>query len=299
MRTAETTSSFLKPHSSRSGQRVCIRKYLSLELQKRLTLLVNMAAIIPPSQPFVLDVGTAVSLAIAFSCMPAAQLLASVALPKNTSRTYQALFIWHAYDFLTHYMVEASFLYHCFFSYIELPVPTSDYPHPASRGLDHLAVIYNRSDRRYGPFYSQSVTGRMWQEYAKADRRWGSADLNVISIELLTCFVAAPAEMFVCYQIAKFTNASSETNKAAIKARIWFAAVAIATAELYGGFMTFAPEWLSGSTQLDTSNPMYLWLYLVFFNVLWVIVPLWVLHAGYKEIRAAFVEAAISPKKTR
>ena len=30
------------------------------------------------------------------------------------------------------------------------------------------------------------------------------------------------------------------------------------TSELYGGFMTFAPEWLTGSPNLDTSNWMYL-----------------------------------------
>jgi hypothetical protein len=27
-------------------------------------------------------------------------------------------------------------------------------------------------------------------------------------------------------------------------------------------WMTFCPEWLTGSPNLDTSNPMYLWLYL-------------------------------------
>jgi hypothetical protein len=26
--------------------------------------------------------------------------------------------------------------------------------------------------------------------------------------------------------------------------------------------MTFAPEWLTGSQNLNTSNPLYLWLYL-------------------------------------
>jgi hypothetical protein len=27
--------------------------------------------------------------------------------------------------------------------------------------------------------------------------------------------------------------------------------------------MTFCPEWLTGSPNLDTSNPLYLWVYLV------------------------------------
>lgn len=254
---------------------------------------------IPKVQPFVLDVPTAISLAIAFACMPAAQVLARFGLPKDTSGLYKVLFIWHAYDFLTHFFVEASYLYHCFFSYIELPVPTSDYPHPASQGLEHVAYLFNRSDRRYGPFYSQSVTSRMWQEYAKADRRWGGADLTVISLELLTVFLAAPAEVYVCYQISKIAKMGNSLAKAQTKCRIWFVAVVVATAELYGGFMTFAPEWLSGSIQLDISNPIYLWLYLVFFNILWVFLPLWILYAGYKEISAAFAATVAFSRKQK
>lgn len=45
--------------------------------------------------------------------------------------------------------------------------------------------------------------------------------------------------------------------------------------------MTFAPEWLTGSPNLDTSNWMYLWLYLTFFNGLWVAFPAWILYEAY------------------
>jgi EXPERA (EXPanded EBP superfamily) len=55
------------------------------------------------------------------------------------------------------------------------------------------------------------------------------------------------------------------------------------------GFMTFAPEWLSGSQNLDTSNFMYLWVYLFFFNMLWVVFPLWVLHEAHDNIVLAFM----------
>lgn len=47
------------------------------------------------------------------------------------------------------------------------------------------------------------------------------------------------------------------------------------------GFMTFCPEWLTGSSALDTSNAMFLWVYLVFFNMLWVFIPAWVLYEAY------------------
>ena len=58
------------------------------------------------------------------------------------------------------------------------------------------------------------------------------------------------------------------------------------------GFMTFAPEWLSGSPNLDTSNFMYLWVYLVFFNMLWVWFPFWILYEAYSNISLAFARAS-------
>lgn len=38
--------------------------------------------------------------------------------------------------------------------------------------------------------------------------------------------------------------------------------------------MTFAPEWLEGNPNLDGSTFSLLWIYLVFMNGLWVVVPL-------------------------
>ena len=52
--------------------------------------------------------------------------------------------------------------------------------------------------------------------------------------------------------------------------------------------MTFAPEWLSGSPNLDTSNFMYFWVYLFFFNMLWVLFPLWILVEAYNNVERAF-----------
>jgi len=46
---------------------------------------------------------------------------------------------------------------------------------------------------------------------------------------------------------------------------------------------------LTGSTQLATHDFVYMWLYLVFFNGLWVCIPLWVLLQAWVEMKAAFV----------
>ena len=50
---------------------------------------------------------------------------------------------------------------------------------------------------------------------------------------------------------------------------------------VYLGFMTFCPEWLTGSLNLDTSNPLHLWVYLVFFNGLWVVIPIMMLYQSW------------------
>ncbi|RMZ83104.1 hypothetical protein DV738_g1226, partial [Chaetothyriales sp. CBS 135597] len=255
-----------------------------------------MAAAALAAPRFELDLDTIISLAIAFCLMPAAQTLATFSLPKSTPIKYKALFIWHAYDFLTHFILEASYLYHCFFSYTQLPVPTEDFPHPASSREHSSPVLYNHVDRQYGPSYGHGPMARLWQEYAKADKRWGGADLNVISLEILTCFLMAPLAVFVCYQISRAMNASDEHSKSVAKARLWFTAIFIATSELYGGFMTFAPEWLSGNTMLTTDDPVFFWLHLVFFNTIWVYIPFWVLFEAYREISTAMT-SSVSPTK--
>lgn len=53
------------------------------------------------------------------------------------------------------------------------------------------------------------------------------------------------------------------------------------------GFMTFCPEWLTGNINLDTSNFMYLWVYLVFFNMLWVFIPFYAIYWAIGDLADA------------
>jgi hypothetical protein len=59
--------------------------------------------------------------------------------------------------------------------------------------------------------------------YAKADSRWGGADLTVVSLELLTVLGAGPLALWICTMIAKRDPMAS----------FWM--VVLATGELYGG----------------------------------------------------------------
>lgn len=248
-----------------------------------------MASSTPTPTPFVLDTPTALSLGFALSFMPIAFLLSKQFLSKSTTLQNQILFIWHSYDALTHFFIEGSYLFHCFFSYITIPSsPSGDYPHPASLTAEGVYFLGHR-DRRYGSWYSDSATARLWQEYAKADKRWGGADLTVIALEILTVGLCGPFALYVCVLLSRLSSTTlSSLRRPKLTAQLYTLATVLATMELYGGFITFAPEWLSGNSNLDTSNPMYLYFYLTFFNILWVFIPLWVIWISWGKIEGAF-----------
>jgi len=50
--------------------------------------------------------------------------------------------------------------------------------------------------------------------------------------------------------------------------------------------MTFAPELLTGGKNLVTDNWLYLWVYLVFFNGLWVVVPVALMYQSWLALTA-------------
>ncbi|KAL9128051.1 MAG: hypothetical protein Q9217_003190 [Psora testacea] len=241
----------------------------------------------PPS--LVIDQTTILSLLAALTLLLAAYVASLSLLPASTTTKIRILFVWHLFDSLTHFLFEGSFLYNCFFTYTSIP-HTADYPHPAS--LTSPGVYFlGYKNRLYGSQYGTSPTAKLWQEYAKADKRWGGADLTIISLELLTVFGAGPLAAYVCELVRQGDRAG----------KLWFWASVLATGELYGGFMTFAPEWLCCSPNLNTSNFLYLWVYLAFFNMLWVIFPLWVLVEAYNNISLAFARAsgAIGPESKK
>ncbi|KAI0354888.1 Emopamil-binding protein [Trametes cingulata] len=129
----------------------------------------------------------------------------------------------------------------------------------------------------YSVFGRQVITSsgpmaQMWKEYALADSRWGTADPTIVSLELLTVFGVGTMCFYVLKQLIQRDPAR----------HYWI--VVLSTSEIYGGWMTFCPEWLTGSPSLDTSNFLFLWVYLFFMNVIWVIIPLWLMYDSYGHI---------------
>ena len=177
----------------------------------------------PGQSPIVIDSTTILSLFSTLLILLSAYLLSHQLLPSPTPLKYRILFVWHAFDALIHFFLEGSFLYNCFFTYVT-STSTLDYPHPAS--LPTVGPFLGYADRTYGSAYGTNPFARLWQEYAKADRRWGGADVTVISLELLTVFGAGPLAVWICELLRRGKGDEG---------RLWFCASVLATGEIYGG----------------------------------------------------------------
>ena len=171
----------------------------------------------------VVDQTTVISLFAALSLLIIAYVLSLRVLHPNTSTKLRVFFIWHLFDALIHFLFEGSFLYNCFFTYTSIP-HTNDYPHPASMTATGVYFL-GYKDRLYGNAYGTNPMAKLWQVYAKADRRWGGSDLGVISLELLTVFGAGPLAAVVCEYV----------RRGAMGKGGWFWATVLATGEIYGG----------------------------------------------------------------
>lgn len=175
--------------------------------------------------------------------------------PTTTTRQTRFLFIWHAFDALIHFILEGSYLYNCFYSFLDTSTigsPVSPVSSTSSTGGDKGYVseflpkgVYflGREDRVYGSTFGTNVFAALWREYAKADRRWGGSDLTVISLELLTVFLAGPVAVWVCVCLAGGSDGSDVRDRkegGGVRGekgmgKAWFWMVVLATGELYGG----------------------------------------------------------------
>lgn len=184
---------------------------------------------------------TVLSLGAVLAIILAAYSLSRAFLPRNTSLKIRLLFIWHIFDAMVHFALEGSYLFHCFFSWAPFPL-FDDLPYVTYFPVPmtpYGVAFKGESGRLYGSFYSNAPMAKLWQEYARADRRWGGTDLTIISLELLTVFVMAPLSIYICHLLRK-----QDMGKA------WLVMIVVATGELYGGglpdrqtqFVTLTPR---------------------------------------------------------
>jgi hypothetical protein len=190
----------------------------------------------------VIDEVTITSLGAVVVLLGVAYSVSLAVLPKGASARSKVFFVWHSFDALIHFFFEGSFLYNCFFTFIQLPgIPS--YVSSAHTILTPPDVFFlGEKTRLYGSAYGNSPTAKLWQEYAKADKRWGGADLTVISLELLTVFLGGPIAAYICYLLSQGHGdvAAVGTTPKRIGGKLAFWLIVLATGELYGGMYLFA-----------------------------------------------------------
>jgi hypothetical protein len=130
-----------------------------------------MAADLPPD---LFDKTTIVSLLATVAIVLVAYLTSKSVLPASTTSTLRFLFIWHLADALCHFILEGSFLYHCFFSYIT-PDAETDVANLFPTPFNFLGW---ENQRIYGPQSGgDNPYAQLWMVYARADKRWAGVDL--------------------------------------------------------------------------------------------------------------------------
>ncbi|XP_031217794.1 emopamil-binding protein-like [Mastomys coucha] len=142
----------------------------------------------------------------------------------------------------------------------------------------YLSIVGNVAD-------SQGLIASLWKEYGKADTRWLYSDPTIVSVEILTVVLDGFLALVLIYAIVKE------------KYYRHFVQIALCVCELYGCWMTFFPEWLVGSPSLNTSSWLYLWVYLVFFNGVWVLIPGLLLWQSWVELKKRDYQEAKLAKK--
>jgi hypothetical protein len=168
------------------------------------------------SPGLVIDTTTILSLLSTLSILVVAYATSYYILPSTATSKTRFIFVWHAFDALIHFILEGSFLYNCFFSHG--PTRLTEAFLPAN------VYFLGYAGRNYGAAYGSAWHASLWQEYAKADKRWAGTDLTVVSLELLTVFVGGPLAVYICHLVSKERWG-----------RAWFWMSVLATGELYGG----------------------------------------------------------------
>jgi hypothetical protein len=199
-----------------------------------------------------IDATTVISLLFTLLLLGAAYFASLRLLPQRATTRTRVLFIWHAFDALIHTFLEGPFLYHCFFTYATVSRPeylsalvdsAAGTPRPNQPPLVTAPGVWflGREGRLYGPGYFGAPNANaswlgplasLWQIYARADKRWGGADLGVVSLEMLTVFIGAPLAAYVCWLLVREGDIGA-SRRLGGRAMFWMTVLAVG--ELYGG----------------------------------------------------------------
>ena len=132
-----------------------------------------------PLPPDLFDQTTIIALSSLAGLVVVAIFVSRSILPASTPSSLRFLFVWHAFDALCHFVLEGSFLYHTLFTYLPLDKISAKDIADNKYFLTHNWL--GHTDRVYGPQAGTDLFSQMWMIYARADKRWGGAEVVSLS----------------------------------------------------------------------------------------------------------------------
>uniref|UniRef100_A0A4X2KNV0 EBP cholestenol delta-isomerase n=2 Tax=Vombatus ursinus TaxID=29139 RepID=A0A4X2KNV0_VOMUR len=144
--------------------------------------------------------------------------------------------------------------------------------------------VYNQDIVRDQAFLSQ-----LWKEYSKGDSRYVLADNFIVCMETVTAWVWGPLSLWA---VGAFLRQRPER---------FLLQLVISLGQLYGDVLYFLTEYRDGFQHGELGHPLYFWLYFVFLNALWIIVPSALLLDAWRQLVLvqSLADAAAGPQAQR
>ncbi|KAK1319058.1 putative 3-beta-hydroxysteroid-Delta(8),Delta(7)-isomerase [Acorus calamus] len=127
-------------------------------------------------------------------------------------------------------------------------------------------------------FYKKKVPcylAEVWKEYSKGDSRYAGRDTAIVIVEGVTSVLEGPASLVAMYAIATGKPYSHTLQ------------LTICIGQLYGCIIYFVASFLDGDN--FAKSPFYYWVYYVFANSIWVVIPTMIVVRSWRKISKAFL----------
>ncbi|PSS25605.1 hypothetical protein M430DRAFT_39664 [Amorphotheca resinae ATCC 22711] len=136
----------------------------------------------------------------------------------------------------------------------------------------------------------QDFFGQLWKEYALSDSRYMLSDPFLLCIETSTVITWGPLSFLTALLIIRESPYRHSIQALVSTGHIYGDGLYFATSlldEFYSGKIYYRPE------------PFYFWVYFVFMNILWLIIPGFCLYGSIKASAEAFaISSKVSASKT-
>ncbi|XP_018581360.1 3-beta-hydroxysteroid-Delta(8),Delta(7)-isomerase [Scleropages formosus] len=123
----------------------------------------------------------------------------------------------------------------------------------------------------------QSLLSQLWKEYSKGDSRYVISDNFTVCVETITVLCWGPLSIW-----AVLAFLYNRPNRFLLQ-------LVISLGQLYGAVLYFFTEHRDGYIHSQPGHPIYFWFYFFFLNLLWVIIPAFLILDAWGQLSAAQV----------